>query len=127
MNTRDTLDWLLDTSSEVVTSPLAAGAMGAAVGATSSKHLRPIIQDFLAVKGLGKFARGKKLAKIIAKWKFKDPKMRALSAAIVGGTWAAGAYGGRLVHARALESRLDRGSAVTPAEQRMVTHLRGRR
>ena len=106
-----------DRWAEAVTSPLTMGAVGGTLGALSSKESEKLVQKYLAMRGgwRGKFRRS--LKRVATKKARRNPAIVAGLAAANALLWGGGAAASRLVHGRALRSRLERGStALTSAE-----------
>ena len=114
-----------DRWAETVTSPFAAGAAGAAVGATSSKQSEKIIKDYLASRGGLKARFKRQLSKTYNRKARRDPKFVAMMAGIGALTWGGTVGAGRMAHARALRSRIDRKKGfLTPSERAIEKRMR---
>ena len=114
-----------DTWARAVTNPGVAGALGGTTALLSTKETRGLVKDILARR---KGVRAK-VARRFSKWTNKrarrDPKVLAGLVALNTLLWGGGAAAGRMIHGRALRSRLDRGNRLlTPSEREILRRRR---
>lgn len=112
---------LLDRWALIVTSPISAGIAGAAIGALSAKHrIKPIKLPTVSSK-LWNLIR-ERIGRHIMSERVRTMKSKSFWFPVLasGLASALGAAGLRYTYSRALEHRLRKGEAWTPAEKRIL-------